>query len=153
MKTRKVNPLVTALNDSIKSTKADAHRVIAKARLLEQSKLALRAKYAGAFKDLHEGDTLWVSVTSYGTSININLSDLSSFKDSRLVNMLEYFMQFTDKVSQRDWAQFLNKDFVFELDDVTVTIGAYVKSDSDSCRRVQVGTRLEETPVYQLQCD
>ena len=153
MKTRKVNPLVTALNDSIKSTKADAHRVIAKARQLEQSKLALRAKYAGAFKDLQEGDTLWVSVNSYTTTIAVSLNNLPSFKDSRLVNMLEYFMQFTDKVSQRDWAQFLNKDFVFELDDVTVTIGAYVKSDSDSCRRVQVGTRLEETPVYQLQCD
>lgn len=153
MKTRKVNPLVTALNDSIKSTKADAHRVIAKARQLEQSKRALRAKYAGAFKDLHEGDTLWVSVTNYGTSININLSDLASFKDSRLVNMLEYFMQYTDSVRQRDWAEFLNKDFTIELGDVTVNIGAYVKSDSATCRKIQVGTRLEETPVYQLQCD
>lgn len=153
MKTRKVNPLVTALNNSIKSTKADAHAVIAKARQLEQSKLALRAKYAGAFKDLQEGDTLWVGVTSYGTSININLSDLSSFKDSRLVNMLEYFMQYTDSVRQRDWAEFLNKDFTIELGDVTVNIGAYVKSDSATCRKVQVGTRLEEKPVYQLQCD
>lgn len=153
MKTRKVNPLVTALNDSIKSTKADAHRVIAKARQLEQSKLALRAKYAGAFKDLREGDTLWVSVTNYGTNININLSDLSSFKDSRLVNMLEYFMQYTDSVRQRDWAEFLNKDFTIELGDVTVNIGAYVKSDSATCRKIQVGTRLEERPVYQLQCD
>jgi hypothetical protein len=78
---------------------------------------------------------------------------LDSFKDERLTTLLERLMDYKDDPEVHEYADSLNKDFHFKLDDLTVRIAAYVKSDSQTCRRIQTGTKTVEQPIYQMICD
>ena len=81
------------------------------------------------------------------------MNKLESFKDIQLTTLLDFFTSQTEKVSTKDWANYLNRDYTFELEDVIVTISAYVRSDSPTCRKVQTGVKIEEVPQFELVCD
>ena len=91
-----------------------------------------------------------------------SLRELDSFKDDRLVNGLSKIMDLPG-IFDRGTAEFpnvRNRDYKFFLDylksdgtsgKVWLQVSAYIKSNSESCRRVQTGVR--EEPVYELVCD
>jgi hypothetical protein len=151
---RKVNPLIQALNEATARSRREGREMIEKAKRLQNQKMKIRGKYAEAFKTLDLSvHGLQMRASFYKPTIDIYLNKLESFKDPQLVGLLEYFSAQTDKISTRDWAVYLNRDYTFELDDVTVAISAYVKSDSPTCRKVQVGTKIEEVPQFEMICD
>lgn len=87
-------------------------------------------------------------------SINIYIHNLDSFKDSRLLNVLEYLDNLgNSKTDTRDWAQCLSRTFRFKYDGFMVRVDATVKSDSPTCRKVVVSSEMVKQDVYAIQCD
>jgi hypothetical protein len=151
---RKTNPLIQALNSATEKSRREGHDLISRAKLLEEKRMLIRVNYSAVFKDLDlEAHNLYVRTSCFKPHIEINLNALESFKDPQLVDLLEFFTKKTEKATSRDWPQYLNRDYSFELDDVIVNISAYVRSDSPTCRKVQVGVKVEEVPQYELVCD
>ena len=48
---------------------------------------------------------------------------------------------------------YVEKDFVYKYGAFTIQLNAYVRSDSDSCRRVVESIELIEQPTYKIVCD
>lgn len=88
-------------------------------------------------------------------SITISLRSLSSLKCNVLTSVLEYCETLNvARNSTSDMAQYLNRDYRFELaDGWAINVNAYVKSDSATCRKVQVGTEVVEQAKWEIQCD
>ena len=99
----------------------------------------------------------YVSVYVSGDEIQISATiyRLDSFKCDRLAKLLDYL---NDKVvgdpTTRDWPSSINRDYNFKLPDgITVSLSAYVKDDSATCRRIVVGTETKIVEKYEIQCD
>jgi hypothetical protein len=151
---RKTNPLINAINNATEQSRKEGHNLISRAKILEESRMKIRVNYSGVFKDLNlDVHNLFVRTSYYKPTIAVNMNSLESFKDTQLIGLLEFFSSKTEKVTTRDWPQYLNRDYTFELDDVLVNISAYVRTDSPTCRKVQTGVTIEEVPQYQLVCD
>jgi hypothetical protein len=154
MKQRKVNPLIQAINEASAKSRREGHELISKAKMLEEKKMKIRANYSAIFKNLDLSvHNLYMRTSYYKPTIDICMNKLESFKDIQLTTLLDFFADQTDKVSTKDWANYLNRDYSFELEDVIVTISAYVRSDSPTCRKVQTGVKIEEVPQFELVCD
>lgn len=151
---RKVNPLVQAMNEASSKSRRDGHELIRKAKMLEEKKMKIRANYSALFKGLDLSvHNLYIRTGFSKPSIDLNMNKLESFKDIQLVTLIDFLSAQTDKASTKDWPQYLNRDYTFELEDVIFTISAYVKSDSPTCRKVQTGVKIEEVPQFELVCD
>ena len=151
---RKTNPLIQAINNATEQSRKEGHNLIARAKILDEKRMKIRVTYSEVFKNLDlKVHTLFVRTSYYKPTIVVNLNALESFKDTQLLGLLEFFSGKTEKVTTRDWPQYLNRDFSFELDDVVVDISAYVRSDSPTCRKVQTGVKIEEVPPFELVCD
>jgi hypothetical protein len=151
---RKVNPLIHAINEASSKSRRDGHELISKAKMLEEKKMKIRANYSAVFKDLDLSmHNLYMRTSMYKPTIDVNMNNLESFKDAQLTTLLDFFTEQTNKISTRDWPQYLNRDYTFELEDVVVSISAYVRSDSPTCRKVKVGVKIEEVDQYELICD
>ena len=68
-------------------------------------------------------------------------------------SLLEFLISKNADIKEEAWPQFHNKDYHAEVEEARVAIHAYVRSDSPTCRRVQVGTELKETPIWELHCN
>jgi hypothetical protein len=90
-------------------------------------------------------------------SITVYMYDLESFKQRELVWVVEYLTGELDKlggdVSTKDYAEAINRDYVFSTDKWEVRVVGYVKSTSPTCRKVVIGTELVEKHKYQIVCD
>jgi len=104
----------------------------------------------------------WVEGEGYVATLlrfGVAMRGLEGFKDQALKDVLEKFVDW-DIVESRDYADYLNRDFIFakRVDDGTwarVTVGAYVKSESETCRKVlkEVKTVVRNEEVFELVCD
>ena len=151
---RKTNPLIQAINEASSKSRREGHELISKAKMLEEKKMKIRANYSAILKDLDLSvHNLYMRTSYYKPTIDISMNRLESFKDIQLTTLLDFFTSQTEKVSTKDWANYLNRDYTFELEDVIVTISAYVRSDSPRCRKVQTGVKIEEVPQFELVCD
>jgi hypothetical protein len=98
---------------------------------------------------------LWASLESEGMGLQIGVSmmGLPSLKCRKLAKALEYVMaQGFESSGTIDYASIRNRDFKFSKGDLHVRIGAYVRSDSKSCLRVQVGENVTVEPKYEIVC-
>jgi hypothetical protein len=88
-------------------------------------------------------------------SITVSMRNLPSLKCNVLTAVLEYCETLNVvRNSTSDMAQYLNRDYHFELaDDWSVNVNAYVKSDSATCRKIKVGTEVVEQTKWEIQCD
>ena len=88
-------------------------------------------------------------------SITVTMRSLPSFKCNVLASVLEYCEALNvGKASTSDMAQYLNRDYRFELEgNWNLSVIAYVKSDSDTCRKIKVGVETVEQPKWEIQCD
>lgn len=154
MKTRKVNPLIAAINNEIQSERETAKTLAQRAKTLAAQRMMLRAKYGPIFKDLDQ-DLSYLSVFFWSKNkptLSLSLYRLDGFKDQRLTQVLESFMAWTDKVKEEADAANYRKSYTFDLDDVEVMVHASIRSDSETCERIQVSTEMKEVPVYELRC-
>lgn len=155
MAKRTVNPLITAMNEGIASAKSNAKRSMENAKSLLASKALLRAKYGWIFSGMpSNGDSNFYSMSMHGTSgiLRVVMMDLDSFRDTRLTTLLERLLTLTDNIQETEYADYLNKDYEIQLDDLRVSIAAYVKRDSETCRKVEIGTEIKEVKKYKIVC-
>jgi len=104
-----------------------------------------------------EIDYVSVYVSGNDVQISATIYNLDSFKCERLAKLLDYL---NDKVvgdpTTRDWpsSSSINRDYTFKLPDgIVVSLSAYVKDDSATCRRIVVGTETKVVEKYEIQCD
>jgi len=104
-----------------------------------------------------ETGNVYVSVNYGKPEINVTMYRLDSLKQRELVWALEYLTIETDKLGGKtrtqDWAAAVNRDFIFSTDKWDARISAYVKEDSETCRKVVIGTEMVEQHKYQIVCD
>ena len=104
-----------------------------------------------------ETGSVYVSVNYGKPEINVTMYRLDSLKQRELVWALEYLTTETDKLGGKtktqDWAAVVNRDFIFSTDKWDARISAYVKDDSETCRKVVIGTEMVEQHKYQIVCD
>ena len=82
------------------------------------------------------------------------LYGLESFKVPALGALIEYFDGMSESVNTRDWPDSINRDYHFKLPKGNkVILGAYVKDDSPTCRKVPVGSETKQVIKYEIQCD
>ena len=99
-----------------------------------------------ANSDAHS-DSFYIGVYLYG---------LESFKVPVLATLVEYIDGLCEEglTRTRDWPESINRDYHFKLPKGNkVTLGAYVKDDSPTCRKVVVGSETKEVFKYEIQCD
>lgn len=152
MATRTVNPLIKAMNEGIANHKEQAKRSLENAKQGLAVKGMLRAKYASIFAGTAHDDThVSFSVWQGEPSISVFLWSLDSFRDKRLTTLLERLLDHAEP-DVKEYPEALNKDYRFELGDAQIRVCAYVKTDSDTCRRIQIDTKTVEQPVYKIIC-
>jgi len=154
MKTRKVNPLIQAVNESIRDSRVNAQRMHQRAKDLEAQRMLIRVKFNEMLKGFNTNKHyINVSMSGQTPQINIVLNKLDSFKDEDLTTLLEFLIDRKADIQEEAYPQFHNKDYHADLGDARVVINAYVRSDSPTCRRVQVGSQLKEEPIWELHCN
>lgn len=97
---------------------------------------------------MREGDDLRLQVT-------MNLHNLRGFKDRKLTKMFDHLMtQGFEPTRTKDFVSedMISRDFVFAKDDITVRIHAYVRNDSKTCKRVQIGEEISVKPKFEIVC-
>lgn len=103
-----------------------------------------------------------LSVSDSSIYLYVTMTELDGFKDARLVDAIDRLMLCADwETETQDWAASLNRDFKFSTtttrDDGKriwnhVTIAAYARSDSPTCRKVVVGQETKVVDKYEIIC-
>ena len=151
---RKTNPLIKAISEASDKSRRDGHELIEKAKALDALRMKIRANYSEVFKGLDMSvHSLYMRTGYYKPTIEVSLNKLDGFKDPVLVKILDFLMDKSLSVKTSDSANWLNRDYPIEMDDVYVAISAYVRSDSPTCRKVKVGVQIQEVEQYELICD
>ena len=126
--------------------------------------MLLRALYAPIFVNLAEDDSIYI-YTHDNNRIQfvVYMHELDSFKDERLTSTISSAMDLIgDQVKETDFPEYEHKEYRISgnntyshyADCVAVLqINAYVKSDSPTCRKVQIGTEIKEIPKYKFECN
>ena len=151
---RRTNPLIQAIGEASSKARREAHELIEKAKALDALRMKIRVNYSGIFKDLDQSvHSLYMRTGYYKPTIEVCLNKLDGFKDPVLVKILDFLLDKSASVKTTDYANWMNRDYVIEMDDVMISISAYVRSDSPTCRKVKVGTKVEEVDQFEMICD
>jgi hypothetical protein len=156
---------MSAFSKQIAQAKAivreDAKRALARTKLLNNPAV----KEAFEMIPLNLRSKAYISMSSFSNMvfISIHMDGLNSFKDKRFTNVLERFLDWKTTTSEYTHSDAPNKDVRFDKDfddatmgrcTVSVTVMAYVKSDSPLCRIVTTGFKEEvvRTEIKQIVC-
>jgi acid stress-induced BolA-like protein IbaG/YrbA len=151
----KANDIFT---NSVKSRKSDID--FAKQRLAQLRKA--RATLMPIIKHLApligEQDRIHVSGGEYYHSVNVYLNKLDGFKDVRLEQMLYAMMCFknVEAKATSDYPELMSRTYRFTIPgdvEIGLSVEANVKGDSETCRKVKVGEKMEVVAEYAIQCD
>jgi hypothetical protein len=102
------------------------------------------------------GESDDVRVTYSGPdSVYITMDKLESLKCYRLEMVLNGIINLPDAKATytNDWPNSLNRDYHFTVADIRVTVAAYVREDSPTCRKVLIKTEMKPQDVYEIRCD
>lgn len=109
-----------------------------------------------AFKGAFPQYKMEPSRTGRQFSLWIYLKDLEGFKDEKLADLMGYLLDKSPvHTSSNEYLANYNIDYKFEFNGFYIMVGAYIKSDSPTCRRIQVGedTHYSVVPRYIIECD
>lgn len=150
------------------AARLEARRNIAKAKARIQllSRPEVKSIYLAFPKALRSEVTVTVAAFDDVVSMYVQLRDLDSFKDDRLLQVLDAFSSEEWKGHNNDYTYggLPNRDFHFRRNfgerymdgslSITVTVAAYVKCDSPLCRIVHRGFREEvkQVPITEIVC-
>jgi len=151
MKTRKLNPFICAMNSALNDRQETINAMRKTVNEVKSKKLELRVKYGRLFTDLPGSFT--ISLSCEKPVAYVSMRRLESFKDARLTNFLDKLVAMDGEMSSTDYASIMNRSFTCNFSDFQVYIDAYVKDDSPTCRKVVIGTRVEEVLDYEIVCD
>ena len=85
--------------------------------------------------------------------IVVHANGLDSFKTGRIVQILQVLEAFGTCRNTKDWASMINRDYKYDMPKFEVLFCAYVKEDSPTCRKIEVGTEVQTVIKYEIQCD
>jgi hypothetical protein len=151
MKSRKLNPFISALNIALSDRQESVNEMRKTINEVKSKKLELRVKYGRLFTDLPGSFT--ISLSCEKPVAYVVMRRLESFKDARLTNFLDKLVAMDGEMSSTDCASIMNRSFTCNFSDFQVYIDSYVKNDSPTCRKVLIGTRVEEVLDYEIVCD
>ena len=86
-------------------------------------------------------------------TIYIHMSGLDSFKSERITRVLQVLEAFGTSTGTKDWASIVNRDYKYTMGKFNVTLCAYVRADSPTCRKVAIGSETQTVVKYEIQCD
>lgn len=152
------------LNTTIEGNELTKRKAQAMGRFLKSPRAASLFQQMSAL----QGSTVNVYPFTAGATLHftVRVDKLEGFKDPRLagiLEMMEFWGPFESYTS--DYPSSLNRDFSYayreKVDQLTghsmytrVTVQAFVKSDSETCRKVVVGyTDATPQPIYKIECD
>jgi hypothetical protein len=150
---------VEILDSAVQSIDSDVRFMKTKLAVLKSGKIRnmLSKLMQPLLYAVGEAGSVYVSVNYGRPEINVTMYRLDSMKQRELVWALEYLTIETDKLGGKmrtqDWAAAVNRDFIFTTDKWDARISAYVKDDSETCRKVIIGTEMVEQHKYQIVCD
>jgi hypothetical protein len=148
------NQATLAFADAVKS----ANRNLDRMRKYKASLVAHRKELGKVArmlaKSMKKRDHMYLS-NDLGSRpyIGVGLYDLESFKCLELETMLTTLVNLGEADDTRDWPSALNRDYKFKLESFDVLISAYVREDSPTCKRVVVGTEMQQVDTYKIVCD
>lgn len=150
---------VEILDEAVQSIDADIRHMKERRAVLKAGKMRnMMTKFLQPLiYAVGEAGRIGMQVWCGKPCIVVYMHGLDSLKQRELVWALEYLTIETDKLSgkidTKDYAEAINRDFVFSTDKWEARIVAYVKSDSETCRKVVIGTEMVEQHKYQIVCD
>jgi hypothetical protein len=91
-------------------------------------------------------------------SLYISLHNVDGMKAPVVLSVLEYLQGLfsdTDETSTRDSTSYMNRDFHFKSveNKLSAMVAVYVKSDSQTCKQVIVGSETKVVHKYKIVCD
>jgi hypothetical protein len=91
-------------------------------------------------------------------SLYISLHDMEGMKAPVVLSVLEYLnglFSNTDETSTRDSTSLINRDFHFKSveNKLSAMVAVYVKSDSQTCKQVIIGSETKVVNKYKIVCD
>jgi hypothetical protein len=151
MKARKTNPFIGAINSALNDRQESINQMRETLSKTKAKKLELRVKYGHLFAKMDKDFS--ISLFSGKPTAYISMYQLESFKDSRLTDFLDKLVALDGDMSSTDYASIMNRTFTCNFEDFRVYLDAYVKDDSPTCRKVVIGTKMEEVNEYRIVCD
>ena len=147
------NQATLAFADAIKS----ANRNLDRMRKYKANLVAHRKELGKVTRMLAKGmkqhDHMYLSNWDSRPYIGVALYDLESFKCLELETMLAALMNLGEVDDTKDWPSALNRDYKFKLESFDVTVSAYVRDDSPTCKRVIIGTEMQQVNTYKIVCE
>ena len=152
-----------AIVDAIKESAASIENQKARIKSIKKHTAKLNKVLESMSLILSGSDTKnYIYVYGYDDefTVALTLRQLDGFKCPALLAVLDYCDGLADagSIKTNDWAESLNREFRFKVKPefglaLTIAVNAYVRSDSATCRKIEVGTRMEEVKKYEIQCD
>jgi hypothetical protein len=142
-------------NAAAKHVREEAKRAALRTKLLKRQEV--REAFEKIPPRLRRNASLHLSSYADAVHISLMLRNLESFKDKRLTNLLEAFIDWDAQVNEYTWGD-PNKDFKFQQKydglEIHMTVYAYVKSDSPLCRIVVTGVteKVVREEIKQIVC-
>lgn len=143
----------TAYASGLADAKWDVARVTDKLNVIKANRKMIGKVMRTIEKLIAPEDRMYLMVDNRLPHVYVNMRNLDSFKDDRLVKVLGYLSETMDDMKTEDWAQSVNRDFRFKSGTHSVAISAYVREDSPTCRKVLVGTELQTVEKFEIVCD
>jgi hypothetical protein len=119
------------------------------------------AQAIGFAKHFRATPSTWLGWSgNYRNELSVTIEDTAtSLKDGAVPALLEAIGTFGfEAIGSHDYALEFCASRVYRFTatigtvDVTVRVEANIADGSESCKKVQTGTKLEEVPVYEIQC-
>jgi hypothetical protein len=164
----KVSFGVSVVNTTVANIKRSKQRLATELKLLKTRAKELKL-FLNKFSYLNNLDYASVSLNVYSDSASVymHLRRLDGFKDDLLIKTIvainDYAMDNGYKVfvENDEYASSLNRDYRFHLSKtdyswdsyLDISISAYVRDDSPTCKKVKIGEEVSVVDKYMIVCD
>jgi hypothetical protein len=144
---------VLAFNRALSQARSSVRRARAEVINLTQMRKDINKVAKTLTGCMSEADDLNIYMLGDKPHIHITMNKLESFKCLALMNMLWTLDAMGTVTKTTDWAEYLNREYRYDVSGISVCINAYVKSDSPTCRKVVIGVETKTEPLYRIECD
>ena len=148
--------------EGIKSKKKDARNSYDAAKLLADARISVTLLIAcllerlGAYADsgfAYVGTAYTDNGAGRVPTFYLSVNETEGFTDPLVVSALEFLTQEFNECSTQDYPSSLGRSYQFERPDMRVELVVYVKGDSPTCRRVEVGEETQTVKKYKIVCE
>jgi hypothetical protein len=151
---KKPSTIVATINRGIDSLKASKRDIANDIRRMQES----RKKFHHVLNHIVTPEPSGGSIQVVRNAVFVSYRNLASFKDLRLETTLEGLSFIGEPTRTRDWAEYINRDYHFDVPfadgtKINVVVSAFVSGNSETCRKVKVGEEYKVVDKFELVCD